>query len=145
MPTVMKKIADAAPAVFVVLGSGSILIGIFRHSQTIERLNEVLTWPWSAVWLATIFLGSIALLVGISLRSRTGKVGRPQIWGQGLELAGNLAVGSMFIVYAVVLNAQYSFWNIFPSLCWFGALSAAFFGPWAIIVRDIVRAHREPA
>lgn len=138
----MKKIADMAPASFVALGSGAILFGALRHSQTVERLEEILPPPWAVVWLITIFLGSIAVVVGVSLRSRTGKVGRPQIWGQGLELAGNLAAGSMFVVYAVILNAQFPFWTIFPSLCWFGALSSAFFGPWAVIVRDLIRAHR---
>jgi hypothetical protein len=140
----LKKIADAAPAAFVTLGSGAILIGALRHSQTVERLEEVLPPPWAVSWLITVFVGSIAVVVGVSLRSRVGKIGRPQIWGQGLELFGNFAVGSMFLVYALILFAQFPFWSIFPSLCWFGALASTFFGPWAVIVRDIIRAHREP-
>lgn len=143
-PPMMKKIADAAPAAFVVLGSSAILVGELRHAQTVERLERVLPPPWTVCWLITILLGSIAVVVGISLRSRIGEVNRPQIWGQGLELGGNLAVGSMFVIYAVVLDVLFPFWVIFPSLCWFGALASTFLGPWAVIVRDIIRAHREP-
>ena len=140
----MKKIADALPAAFVAVGSGAILLGQFRHSRTIQQLITVLTWPWSLMWVATIFLGSIAVVVGVSLRSRKGEIGRPQVIGQGLELAGNLAAGSMFVVYAVILNAQFPIEMIFPSLCWFGALASTFLGPWLVIVRDIIRAHRRP-
>jgi hypothetical protein len=139
----MKKIADMLPAVFTGVGSGAILTSTtFHYSQTVQRVVTIIDWPWSMVWLATIFAGSAGVIVGISLRSRHGKIGRPQIWGQGLELAGNLAVGSMFVVYALILNAQFPFWMIFPSLCWFGALASTFLGPWAVIVRDIIRAHR---
>jgi hypothetical protein len=140
----LKKISDAAPAAFIALGSTSILFGVFRESQTIERLTEVLTWPFSVLWLVMLTLGSVADIVGICLRSRVGKVGRPQTIGQGLEMFGTFAVGSMFVAYACVLAAQFPTWSIFPSLCWFGALASAFLGPWIVIVRDIVRAHRNP-
>jgi hypothetical protein len=139
----LKKIADAAPAAFIATGSGSILLGIFGQSQTIERVQEVLPYPWSIFWLTMMVLGSLAIVVGVCLRSRTGKNGRPQDVGQGLELAGNFAVGSGFFVYAMVINALFPFWSIFPSLCWFCALASCFYGPFVVIVRDIVRAHRQ--
>jgi hypothetical protein len=138
----LKKIADAAPAAFIALGSGSILSGLFDRSQTIERVQEVLPYPWSIFWLSMMVLGSLAVVAGICLRSRIGENGRKQDIGQGLELAGNFAVGSGFLVYALVLEAIFPFWTIFPSLCWFLALASCFYGPFVVIVRDIGRAHQ---
>jgi hypothetical protein len=142
---VLRKIADAAPATFIAAGAGSILFGFFRDAQTLERLNTVLPFPWSVFWLVMMFLGSIAIAVGIFLRSTDPltEPGRPQVVGQGLELFGSFAVGSMFFVYSLVLLASIPFWSIFPSLCWFWALASSFYGPFAVIVRDIVRAHRK--
>jgi len=140
---VLRKIADAAPATFVTLGSGYIIGGGLAGTQTMDRLNEVLSWPWSIWWVAMIFLGGISLVVGVALRSRDpAKNGRPQDIGQGLELFGNSLVGSMFLVYMLVLAVQYPLLAIFPSLCWFLALASTFWGPFAVIVRDIGRAHR---
>ena len=139
----IKKVADAAPATFVALGSGYILGGTVARTATMDRLNEVLSWPWSVWWCAAIFLGALCVVVGVTLRSRDPlKNGRPQDIGQGLELFGDSLVGSMFLVYMLVLAAQYPVLMIFPSLCWFLALASAFWGPFWVIVRDIVRAHR---
>lgn len=140
----IKKIADAAPATFVALGSCYILGGAIGEAQTMDRLNRVLPWPWSCWWVAMIFLGSICVVVGVCLRSRNpAENGRPQDVGQGLELFGDSLVGSMFLVYMLVLVVQFPFPAIFPSMCWFLALASTFWGPFAVIVRDIVRAHRE--
>lgn len=142
----IKKVADMAPATFVALGSGSILIGAAVGSQTMDRLEEVLSWPFSVYWVSMIFLGSAATVVGVALRSRDPlKNGRPQDVGQGLELFGNFTVGSMFLIYMLILAVQYPLLAIFPSLCWFLALASTFWGPFAVIVRDVVRAHRRAA
>lgn len=139
----IKKVADAAPATFVTLGSGYILGGAVANTTTMDRLNQVLPWPWSAWWVAMIFIGGSCVIAGVCLRSRDPlKNGRPQDVGQGLELFGNSLVGSMFLVYMLILAAQFPVWTIIPSLCWFLALAATFWGPFAVIVRDIIRAHR---
>lgn len=139
----LKKVAAASPAAFIALGSGYILAADAINTQTMDRLEEILSWPWSVFWVVMVCLGAAGVVVGVALRSRDpAKNGRPQDIGQALELFGNSLVGSMFLVYMLVLAAQFPLLTIFPSLCWFMALASGFWGPFAVIIRDIYRAHR---
>ena|SRR5215217_785117 len=140
----MKKISDAAPAAFLSVASVAVLAGFLNESMALQRIEEVLPWPWSVAWLISLLAGAMAVLLGVSFRSRKGKHGKLQDIGQALELGGYPLVGGALIAYDLVLLGGFPLGRVFLSVCFMLALASAFLGPWLVLIRDLVRAWRYP-
>lgn len=135
----MKRISDALPSALIAVGTGSVLGGFAQTSSSIER---VLPYPASIFWIIALFVGSLAVIAGVCLRTR--KPSRRGIWGQGLELVGLGLVGGMMITYAAALWSQFGFGTSWLSIVFMVALGSVFLGPWAVIVGDLVVASHTP-
>jgi hypothetical protein len=136
----LKKISDAAPAALLGLASTLVLTDAIPSSMAIARIEQVINYPWSIVWLWALLFGALAIVVGVSFRSRKGKHGRLQEVGQGLEVGGYPLVGGALVTYAAVLMVQLTFATAGMSVLFMFSLASVFIGPWAVLLRDLYRA-----
>jgi len=136
----LKKISDAVSAALIGLASALVLIDAIPSSMAIARIEQVINYPWSVVWLWALLAGTLAIVIGISLRSRKGKHGKLQEVGQGLELGGYPLAGGAIVTYAAVLMVQLTFATAGMSVLFMFSLASVFLGPWAVLLRDLYRA-----